>query len=127
MKKENFIIGLVGVGVVAFLLGRLSVSQKTAQPPAAGAPATAANTGPTNVAPAVPPVPTVPGPTVGKAEEKKEAATGNVPKPEVKTGGVVEAPKPVDRGPVVVGPPTAAPRKGPAEAKVTVVEISDFQ
>ena len=129
MKKENFVIGLVLVGTVAFFLGRLSVSpREAAQKPAAAAPAAAA---PIAVAPAAPAAAPVAAPTPVAAPEaappvavqEPAAAVAPAPTPTPAPTAVVEAAVGAAHGSSM----DASPLKGPAAAKVTIFEISDFQ
>ena len=129
MKKENFIIGLIVVGVVAFLLGRLSVSTKDKPAAPGGTVATSAPVQPTPpaatagaTAPAVAPTPApTPAPTAEGA--KAPEAVPAPAKPAEIAAPVRAAPVPSGASVNVV----ESPRKGPAEAKVTIVEISDYQ
>ncbi len=152
MKKENFVIGLVVVGAVAFFLGRLSVSTKepakttqepaaaaqpaAAQPaaaqPAAGAQPVAAARPATEAAAAAQPT-AKPTPTAA-AQPAKPAPT----KPTVVKQGGTAAAAPQPTKPTVARAAAApkagtglnvvqSPFKGPEVAKVTIMEISDFQ
>ncbi len=115
MKKENFVIGLIGVAVVFFLLGRFSVSttNTTDGTDDAGESAQA----PTEDA---------------KGADTDKQASNDSAKPAV-AGKAVAAPtaKAGAAAPVkkVAGSLNvmASPRKGAAVAKVTIMEISDFQ
>ena len=100
MRKENFVIGMIAVAAVAFFFGRLSVSTtKRAKSDA----------------------------TTVKADKAKSNA-GN------KAGGA-DAPTAATANKKAAAPARVAgslnvvnsPAKGPATAKVTIIEISDFQ
>jgi cytoskeletal protein RodZ len=162
MKKENFIIGLIGVAVVAFLLGRFSVSttpkktddktaatkktdgdektpktvdNKAAKTETAGATKTASTDKTVKkVAVAKATTPDVKKPTAADlnrirkaniAKRVKRPATRKAPANAKKPAAAVRRLPPAKPGtPLNV---VDSPRKGPANAKVTIVEVSDFQ
>lgn len=117
MKKENFVIGLIAVGAVAFFLGRLSVSPGSKK----GADAPAATTD-----------------TAGKEVAKAAGGEAEAPKAQqaaaaegAKNAGAAAAVKgklpraiPSARGQIAV---VESPYKGAAVAKVNIMEVSDFQ
>ncbi|MBT9558790.1 MAG: thioredoxin domain-containing protein, partial [Myxococcales bacterium] len=127
MKKENFVIGLVVVGTIAFFLGRMSVathgpthsektsSEKPAASPTAAAPAAPAPA-PAAAAVAAPAVAVAPAaaPVAAPAEAGAVAAA-----PSVAAAPAAAAALP--------GSMDASPRKGAEAAKVTIFEVSDFQ
>ncbi len=124
MKKESVIILVVAAGAVAFLLGRVSVSTRD-KPAAAGAPAAAPAAAPV-VAAAAPP------PAVGAAAPQVAPAAAAAPTAAPTAGPPAAAAKAAEAAPAVVAPRGStnvmeSPRKGPADAKVTIMEISDFQ
>ena len=138
MKKENFVIGLIGVAVVFFLLGRFSISTTEKREKAdssdeiakAQTDADATATDETNAEEAA---------NAEEAPAKAEGARGAAPRgnpaANLKPAALEKRPTPT----VAPNRPAAArkvagslnvvasPRKGAAVAKVTIMEISDFQ
>jgi hypothetical protein len=136
MKKENFVIGLIGVAVVFFLLGRFSISttEKRKKADSSDEIAKAQTDAKENAGD---------GAKKDEAEEatgavagKGAVAAGANPAANLKAAALEKRPTPT----VAPSPPAAArkgaggslnvvvsPRKGPETAKVTIIEISDFQ
>ena len=116
MKTENFVISLIAVGAIWFFLGRLSMptgdDAKKAEKSL---------------------------PTAQKTDDAKEAKGDAAPANAAAAaqGGAAAAAKPAPSA--VAAKPRALPRgrgqiavvespfKGPKDAKVTIMEISDFQ
>ena len=140
MKKENFVIGLVVVGAVAFFLGRLSVSRAPEQ--AKQGEATAEKTPKAGQQPVAKGTPAAtPAEPVKGTAEPKAAAGAKAPKHAVGAGAKQPARPAASNKPAVVARADRNPRhkragsalaipatvKGPEHAKVTIMEISDFQ
>jgi len=129
MKKENFVIGLIGVAVVFFLLGRFSVSTTEKRQKAdsteevADAQTDAKDaTGDEAKAEEAPKAAGAPAPRDNPAANLKPAELAKRPTP--KAAPTRPAPVKKAAGSLNV---VASPRKGAATAKVTIMEISDFQ
>jgi hypothetical protein len=105
MRKENFVIALIAVGAVAFFFGRLSVStSKRSKSKTTATVAAKAKTADT-------------------AGDKSGAAGGAELPSAATAANKAAAPARVAGSLTVV----ASPSKGAAVAKVTIIEISDFQ
>ncbi len=130
MKKENFVIGLIGVAVVFFLLGRFSVSttETPANPEAKVDPPATTDGGdnadkPGDAEPAL--AKAAPAAAAAANNAGKAARTGK-PAAAVANAKPARAAAPARK---VAGSLNVmeSPRKGAAVAKVTIMEISDFQ
>ncbi|MEC8023283.1 MAG: thioredoxin domain-containing protein [Myxococcota bacterium] len=132
MKKESLVIAVALTGAVAFFLGRMSVSTKdapspsaaeqvrarsaqTAEPAAVAPPAESAKAQPAAAAPAAQPA----------AVAAKPAAAKVAPKPAAVAQPVKRVPPTRPAPGVAVS--SDSPTKGAENAKVTIIEISDFQ
>jgi len=116
MKKENFVIGLIAVGAVAFFLGRLSVSPGS-KTTGESTPAATTDASAKEVAKPAAGEDSAKGEKVAAAGTKDQGASAAVK-------GKLPRAIPRARGQISV---VEAPYKGPEHAKVTIMEVSDYQ